>query len=110
MTAGGPVTITAPAGLTIVSAAGNRTVDNIFDSIGGLMSRKFGTQSTVCASSYNATGVAIGQTAEKIETTGQAFCATATNMETKGINMSYVGLTCDKVSFEIETVDAKVIA
>lgn len=110
MTAGGPVTITAPAGLTIVSAAGNRTIDNIFDSIGGLMSRKFGTQSTVCASSYNATGVAIGQTAEKIETTGQAFCATATNMETKGINMSYVGLTCDKVSFEIETVDAKVIA
>jgi len=110
MTAGGPVTITAPAGLTIVSAAGNRTVDNIFDSIGGLMSRKFGTQSTVCASSYNATGVAIGQTAEKSEATGQAFCATATNMETKGINMSYVGLTCDKVSFEIETVDAKVIA
>ncbi|MDD3448270.1 MAG: type VI secretion system tip protein TssI/VgrG [Gammaproteobacteria bacterium] len=110
MTAGGPVLINAPAGLTIVSPGGNRTIDNIFDKIGGTLSQKFGTQSTVCASSYNATGVAIGQTAEKIETTGQAFCATATNMETKGINMSYVGLTCDKVSFEIETVDAKVIA
>jgi hypothetical protein len=96
--------------LTIVSPGGNRTIDNIFDKIGGALSQKFGTQSTVCASSYQATGVAIAQTAEKFETVGQAFVATATNMETKGINMSYVGLSCDKVSFKIETVDAKVIA
>jgi len=110
MTAGGPVLITAPAGLTIIAPGGNRTIDNIFDKIGGALDQKFGKVSTVSALSYGATGVAIAQVAEKFETIGQAFVATATNMESKGINMSYVGLSCDKVSFKIETVDAKVIA
>jgi type VI secretion system secreted protein VgrG len=110
MTAGGPVLIKAPAGLTIIAPGGNRTIDNIFDKIGGALDQKFGKVSTVSALSYTATTVAIAQVAEKIETIGMAFVATATNMEAKGINMSYVGLACDKVSFKIETVDAKVIA
>jgi len=110
MTAGGPVLIKAPAGLTIVSPGGNRTIDSFFDKIGSVLTQKFGTASTVAGSTYSATGVAIAQVAEKIETIGQAFVVTATNMEAKGINMSYAGLACDKVSFKIETVDAKVIA
>jgi len=110
MTAQGPVLITAPAGLTIVSPAGNRTVDNIFDQIGGTLKETFGFESSVVNSKYDATGVSIGQTAEKIETTGQSFGATGTAMETKGINMAYVVLAVEKTSFKIQTVDAKVIA
>jgi hypothetical protein len=49
-------------------------------------------------------------TAEKMETIGQAFTATGTNMETKGINMAYVVLKCEKASFEIKTADAHIIA
>ncbi|MEC5386806.1 type VI secretion system tip protein TssI/VgrG [Uliginosibacterium sp. H3] len=110
MTAAGPVTITAPAGLTIISPGGNRTIDNMFDKIGGFLSTKFGTQSTVAGSSYQATGVAIAQTALKLETTLESISATGINMETKGLNMAYVVLKCEKASFEIKTADAHIIA
>ncbi|MDB5801438.1 MAG: hypothetical protein JWL63_2377 [Rhodocyclales bacterium] len=110
MTAAGPVTITAPAGLTIISPGGNRTIDNMFDKIGGFLTQKFGSQSTVAGMSYQATGVAIAQTGSKVETTGTAHGTTGLNYEVKGVNMAYVVLKCEKASFEIKTADAHIIA
>jgi len=110
MTAAGPVTITAPAGLTIISPGGNRTIDNMFDKIGGFLTQTFGSQSSVAGMTYQAVGVAIAQTAEKLETTGISISTTAMNMETKGVNMAYVVLKCEKASFEIKTADAHIIA
>ncbi|GAB2882439.1 type VI secretion system spike protein VgrG1b [Uliginosibacterium flavum] len=110
MTAAGPVTITAPAGLTIISPGGNRTIDNMFDKIGGFLTQKFGSQSTVTGMTYAATAIAIAQTGSKVETTGTSHGITALNYEVKGVNMAYVVLKCEKASFEIKTADAHIIA
>jgi type VI secretion system secreted protein VgrG len=110
MTATGPVMITAPAGLTIVSPGGNRTIDNMFDKIGGFLTQTFGSVNSVSGMSYQATGIAIAQTGSKVETTGIAHGVTGLNNEVKGVNMAYVVLKCEKASFEIKTADVHIIA
>ncbi|MBL8316476.1 MAG: type VI secretion system tip protein VgrG [Rubrivivax sp.] len=110
MKSGGPTTIMAAGGMTIVAPGGTRTIDNMFDKIGGFLTQKFGAQSTVAGMSYQATGVAIAQTGSKVETTGTSHSTTALNYEVKGVNMAYVVLKCEKASFEIKTADAHIIA
>lgn len=109
MTAQGPVLITAPAGLTIVSPAGNHTIDSIFDKVGGVIAEFFGVQQTTVNASVSTTGVAVAQTALKMELTGQSVSSTQIVAEEKSLQMAFVGCDMTKVGIKVTLADMKVI-
>jgi type VI secretion system secreted protein VgrG len=98
MTATGPVTITAPAGLSIISPGGNRTVDFLFDKIGGILKDTFGMEHSNFGAKYENGGLFIGMTGNKLEHAAVAINFKGLLLETKGINLKDIGTVVDKGS------------
>jgi type VI secretion system secreted protein VgrG len=93
-TVNGGVTINSPGGFTIVAPGGTRTVDNIFDSIGGTISNFFGnkidTAGGRCATTVvnvNLNGVSHETNGLKAEETSICFTAKFVDMATTGVSI-----------------------